>query len=341
MNKLRSRFSVRARQAGLSIVELMVSLLISMFLIAGAVTVLVNSRTTYTISDDMAKLQENLRIASQFLTRDIRMAGYYGCSNTQDTVNNLIALGDELYARTDAIEGLEGSAATVAWKPSDSNDLVASITGGTDGITIRSLVGGQGFELNTAMADTSSDIQIDANSGFTANSLAAIYNCSSANLFQVSAVTSGANDVLEHATALGQAYTDATVAPVFFIRYFIGAGTGGPSLFRQVYDGAAVSTQELVEGIETMQFLYGIDTDADGVPNSYVEADDVADWNNVVAVRFGLLGRTIAPYAGDGEYVLLDENKTYNVIGTVIADPEDRRTRQVVSNTVLLRNLQP
>ena len=125
---------------------------------------------------------------------------------------------------------------------------------------------------------------------------------------------------------------------VYFIRYFIGTGTKGPSLFRQVFNGATVATQELVEGIENMQILYGIDTDSSGVPNSFVDAENVPDWDNVLSVRFGLLGRTIDPYSSVQEH---SGPASYDVNGTVIVDPADRRSRRVAASTVLLRNLQP
>ena len=65
--------------------------------------------------------------------------------------------------------------------------------------------------------------------------------------------------------------------------YFIGTGTGGePSLMRKELTNAAASppivARELVEGVEDMRILYGLDTDTtkDYVPNQYLHADSAS-----------------------------------------------------------------
>ncbi len=81
-------------------------------------------------------------------------------------------------------------------------------------------------------------------------------------------------------------------AALLSITYSVQNGAGGqPALF--IKNGAAAA-QELVEGIENMQILYGVDTDAihDGA-NYYVAADPALDWPNVVSVRITLTASTI------------------------------------------------
>jgi len=65
--------------------------------------------------------------------------------------------------------------------------------------------------------------------------------------------------------------------------------SGNPSLFRSI-DG---NEQELVEGIEDLQILYGEDTDGDNVPNYFVDADTVTDMEQAIAVRLTLTARTL------------------------------------------------
>ena len=48
-----------------------------------------------------------------------------------------------------------------------------------------------------------------------------------------------------------------------------------------------------MEGVESMEILYGVDTDGDDAANYYVTADAVADWAQVVSVRVSLLVATI------------------------------------------------
>ena len=99
----------------------------------------------------------------------------------------------------------------------------------------------------------------------------------------------------------------------------------------------------MVEGIEDMQILYGVDTDptddATGnvMPNRYYKASDAFDWSRVVSVRIGILSRTASSADAD-----VDRN-TYDVNGrSVTVCPTsactDRYQRRVFLATVQLRN---
>ncbi len=65
--------------------------------------------------------------------------------------------------------------------------------------------------------------------------------------------------------------------------------TGQPSLFRSVNG----TSQELVEGIEDLQIVYGEDTDNDTIPNHYVTVDNITDVAQVVSVNLTLIARTL------------------------------------------------
>lgn len=66
-------------QLGVTLVELMIASLIGAFLLGGVIQGFVSSKQTYRVQDNLSRLQENGRFAMYFLTRDIRMAGYWGC----------------------------------------------------------------------------------------------------------------------------------------------------------------------------------------------------------------------------------------------------------------------
>ena len=59
----------------------MVALSINSFLMLGAVTVLMHSRTTFRVIESVSRLQENARFALDALEPDIRMAGYFGLTS--------------------------------------------------------------------------------------------------------------------------------------------------------------------------------------------------------------------------------------------------------------------
>ena len=51
------------KQGGFTLVELMVGAVIGLFLIGGAISILVTSRQTYATVDDLSRIQENARFA--------------------------------------------------------------------------------------------------------------------------------------------------------------------------------------------------------------------------------------------------------------------------------------
>ncbi len=69
----------KTHQTGLTLIEIMIALLIGAFLLGGVMQIFINSRQTYRMQENLSRLQENGRFAMEFLAKDIRMAGYWGC----------------------------------------------------------------------------------------------------------------------------------------------------------------------------------------------------------------------------------------------------------------------
>jgi type IV pilus assembly protein PilW len=64
------------KQRGFSMVELLVALVIGLFLLAEILQAFVSSNHTYITNDSLARTQENGRFSLEFISRDIRNAGY-------------------------------------------------------------------------------------------------------------------------------------------------------------------------------------------------------------------------------------------------------------------------
>ena len=93
--------------------------------------------------------------------------------------------------------------------------------------------------------------------------------------------------------------------------------------------------QTLVENVVNMQALYGIDTDADGSANQYLQAGAGIPWQNVVSLRLALLVASetaVDPTQPPGGFTLLD--------APAIA-PNDSRLYRVFTTTIPLRNRIP
>lgn len=99
------------RQKGLSLVELMVALVLSLFLLTGVITIFINTKVSYSAQQALAALQENQRLASTVLSNTIQQAGYFPYNSTTPTnqyafpaKNNFALPGQVIYGTGSTIE---------------------------------------------------------------------------------------------------------------------------------------------------------------------------------------------------------------------------------------------
>lgn len=331
-------------QRGISLVEILVSLVISLFLLGGIVQVYVANKATYKFTDAISRIQENGRFAMDTAVRDLRMAGFWGCAifdptDTENIVNNLDKddpgydpdLHD--FIGRGAIEGTE-------------NDGL----NGSDSFTLRGSKPNQVNVHPPYNVSTSAAIHVTATDSVQVDDIVMVSNCRGADIFQVTnktnSVKASQNAVVHNTGAstpgnynpdsckggnahcLSQTYgADAALFELQTVTYRIAAGASGePALWRSE-NGIDV---ELVEGVEEMQVLYGVDDDDDNYANQYVVSTAVPDMNNVIAVRLMLLVRS------DNDFVA-EEAQAYTFNGNDVT-PNDRRLRQVFTTTIGLRN---
>jgi len=157
------------------------------------------------------------------------------------------------------------------------------------------------------------------------------------------AVPGNADAIAEQGPNGGAFRQGAMVARASSVAYFIGRGANGaPALFRASLlppDNNAVARQlraeELISGIESMQLLYGLDTDGNFAINQYRSGNNVGDWNQVRTVRAAFLARA------EGNTLLTPDSTTYRMLGTTVNPIDDRRQRRVFEMTISLRNRLP
>lgn len=65
-----------ANAHGFTLIELMVTMVLSLFLMGGAILMYLSVQSTYDDIDRISRMQENIRFASDYLVRDIRNAGF-------------------------------------------------------------------------------------------------------------------------------------------------------------------------------------------------------------------------------------------------------------------------
>lgn len=95
--------SIRRAARGFTIVELMVALAIGLALTVVIAQLFLGSRQTFRTTDDVSRMQENIRFTYQLLTRTIHLAGYKTSPNTR--------VEDIFNAATPVLAGAEGATA--------------------------------------------------------------------------------------------------------------------------------------------------------------------------------------------------------------------------------------
>ncbi len=331
--------NLNKKQSGLSLVEILVALVISLFLLGGIIQVFIGNKSTYRFSDASARVQENGRFALEIIASDIRGAGSWGCYSFKPGAN------DNLFNNLNV--GSDGSYDYANLPAIDATNTAGNWTT-TDTLTIRGAEPGQtslAVTLPGAGPITGPVVVSAPNISFSEQDIVVLSNCFAINIFQISAISADGT-TLSHGAGAGTPgnSTDsfstttagddfkagsATLFKLQDVTYSIddsGSGSDEPALFRN-RNG---TNDELLEGIENFQILFGEDTDGDGAANQYRELEAVADLQNVTAVRLWLVVRSEQDF-------VVDAVQPYTINGTEIT-PEDRRFRQVFSTTIALRS---
>ncbi len=319
------------KQAGISLVEVMIAMLLGVILMGGVLQIFASSRQTYRVHEAVSRMQEGGRMSLEIIARDVRMADFWGCLNDGDSVVNNLNNAGAGYIDFDAggIGGTEGAGG--------APDTLIIRGGSSSGFAIEPPYGPQ----------ASANLQVSVGSGLEQDDIVFVSDCSNGDVFQISNANPDGSGTVVHNTGAaspgnynasnpgcpggGNAHCLSKVyggeASMFIAReivYAIGAGSEGqPALFR---DG-----QEFLDGIEDLQVVYGEDTDGSGVANYYVPANQVVDMGNVISIRFAVVARSYDDNLTDG----MAQN--YSVLGANVV-AADNRLRQVYTSTVAIRN---
>ena len=64
------------KKDGVTLIELLIALAVSAFLMAGAYRIVIGQQKTHTVQEQVVEMQQNVRSGLDRMTREIRMAGY-------------------------------------------------------------------------------------------------------------------------------------------------------------------------------------------------------------------------------------------------------------------------
>jgi len=356
-------------QAGMTLIELMIAMVIGLVILGGAVTIFSTNNRSSTMTSGMSRVQESGRAAIDILSNAVRMARYEGCrSQIKGQVNMLAQNGPTVSFPATGITGHNGNANV--WTPNIAGDLdslvnpVNLIAPNTDVLYLQH-GSGRSTNLQADMASANDATIVLANNPdqIAVNDLVMISDCGIADVFRTSAVVTAADNstTLTFATPpntqgnLSEQYVGSgpmANSPLRVMRfesqaYFVGPtnrnlpnNTPVLSLFSlDTATDPIANPVELIEGVENLQVMYGERQANDQI--RYISADNVANWSNVISAQIGLLIATTNLASSD------PDTRTYQIAGTTIGPPGaatdlnhagDRRLRMEFNTTVQLRN---
>lgn len=291
------------RQQGMTLIEVMIAMILGMFLLGGVIQIFLSSQQSYQMQERLSRVQENGRFAMEFISRDIRMAGYQGCALPVAT-NNIRPRNANPNSRPSTLPAglslaiLGGDNVTNNWS-ADACSGTDQCTVGTDSVSYQ--YGEVCGNLTGNMGSNNANIQLGASAvvqcGLQAFDILLIADCVAADIFIATNVSGGAvNRTIAHAAnqnlgpMLSQVYgADAQLFRLKSSTFFIRSGAGGGASLWQMDNAKAAggaNPVELVEGISNMQILYGADTDGNNTPNYYVPAGTAGlNMGVVVSIR--------------------------------------------------------
>lgn len=339
------------RQNGFSLIELMIALVIGLILVGGVIQVFVGSKVTYSTQAALSKVQENGRFAMSFLARDIRQAGYTGCSRNTTSANTIRNASGALPSFLDfdnMVTGLDNMNGV------DTFDNVP--LAGTDVIEVKFVDPTSACDIDKHVP-TSANLHCNADHDFQKGEILVVTDCTHTAVFQFAKAgttnkivvhgsgnsvspgncTKGLGTPVDCSSANGTSYqyTNGSVMRMASYRYYVATSSfGEPSLYRETITNTGgtygIGSQELVEGIENLQILYGEDTNGDGSADYYVPYGSVSDANDIVSVRVNILVRSIEDGIVQGS-----QSVQFNGVTSTF---NDGRLRKAFTSTIALRN---
>ena len=309
----------------MTLIELMVALAIGAFLMIGAMTVFLQSRTTFRVTESVSRLQETARFALDALEPEVRMAQYWGLTSRAEKINGRLTPTDPA--------GMGPATCGNNW----TINVIQPVQGANNGYNWAC--------AGTAPVETNSDTLVvrrasDDIVAPLANQLSIVSSRYDGRLFNTLAIPAGYNPAFSEVHRL--------MVSGYYVRRATAATP--PALRRKVLGtNGAITDEEVIAGVEDMQVQFGLDMDPPGGlnrgsvdryvnPNSVIIDPTNVGYNpnaEILSVRIWLrvrAERVENGFTDTATYVYADQN---------VGPFNDGFRRVLVSKTIYLRNNRP
>ncbi|TCI11435.1 prepilin-type cleavage/methylation domain-containing protein [Dyella soli] len=301
--------------AGFTLVELMVSMLLGLVVIAGVGSVFLSNQQVYRTNKALGDVQDSSRIAFEMMARDIRSAGLTGCDTTSGRMANVLKNGPNNGGTTwwanwnNTIVGFASSQTDTAVQAAGATRVA-----NTDSLMLLGLEG-SGVSVKTDSEPAGSFTINETTSDLQTGDVVVVCDPDHGAVVQLSNVAAG---TLTHATSgtpgncttdlsyptvcsSGSSYAfapNAQIAKLTAADWYVGQNAvGGSSLYRIALTNTAAAlttpSSEMVRNVTAMNITYHQTGNA-----SFVTADLVANWAAVDAVQVRLVMTSTDQRAG-------------------------------------------
>ncbi|WP_206485381.1 PilW family protein [Thalassotalea sp. G2M2-11] len=315
------------KQLGFTILEIFIALTIGLVLFAGVMSIFVGMKTTTKETSSYGELQENGRFALSVLTEDLLRQDFWGdLTGTLDL------------AKLNGVPVAPGN---------DCNG------GGVNNASFPAAVGRYRTIWGaTATAQANMGCIADAKIGSDILQLKRVISTplESAPGIPIANAPSGkyyfvANQNEGEIFAGGGAVPDLDVSRVWEFQhhvYYVREDTIGSNTVPVLMQGqltTKMNFEPIIDGIERIKFMYGVDTNFNGVVNTFISANNMTQnlwdgFNNarILAVKVYVLARNVQP---DPKYT---DTKTYQMGDELVPAFNDNYRRLLFTSVVSLHN---
>lgn len=355
-------------QQGLSLMELLVASAIGLFLIGGVYQTFSSTRQAIVLLQAEAEMQESARFAFSVLSASIKKAGDFGCkSSASQIITSLLKSNDKTLTPQVRVQGWEAKGSRTGDIYIAQPNASISATTTKHWLNSASLTKDKGIKskkysdilkvwytkpYSVNISSLKNGVLTFPSIDLEQGNILAINDCESIRFAQVCECEEdgceGSNNLAELKTCnktnelKGLNLAVAEISVVEQAIYFVskrasnkkGYKNNIPSLYVRHLgkDAKPTPKQEVLEGVESLQLVYGEDTDNDGSANYYVSADAINDWNTVVSLKINLLLRSINNNVSKGSQTLVFNGAPISI------EKDDHYLRRAFTTTISLRN---
>ncbi len=250
------RSSVLRNELGLSLVELLISMVVACIVIAAIYRTFTDQAKSYSIQEHMSAMQQNARVSMDMIARDVRMAGFEEVGFDVPDSNAIVAINSSVGPDSIMVSDGQGVA----------TGLTANVGGGASAIAVLSL-----------------DPNSDGANDFAQGGGVIVSDGNQTEGFQITSIDEATGTITLSGTLVNPYLAvDTVVVPATLYE------VNGTNLRR---NGSV-----LAGSIEDLQFAYIFDDGGEANAPDNTDGDDTNDSGDIRSVRINVLVRTRAEH---------------------------------------------